>query len=91
MANGVLKRPWFLHSSVEEPSRMCGCNWRLLKGKGKYKGSMVECRWNLLAKRGCFSFSDAFKTYPNPWRADSHPMMNKWGGAWAFPSQVHVV
>jgi hypothetical protein len=22
---------------------------------------------------------------------DSHPVMNKWGGAWAIPSQVRVV
>jgi hypothetical protein len=45
-------------------------------------------------QRESFSFSGAFKTYTTPWGAGpggSHPIMNKWGGAWAVPSQVRVV
>jgi hypothetical protein len=40
-------------------------------GKGKYKGSMVGCRWSFPAERTCFCSSGIFKTYDNLWKGES--------------------
>jgi hypothetical protein len=53
------------------PGRTCGCKWGLLKvRKGNTKGAwwaQVES----ISREQCFSFSDAFKIYTNPWQGQT--------------------